>query len=73
VGWGTPSTKCTSMGALSSSNWSSILSTLSRVMKLWQARVSKSHNTSHLVIFPFNKISRLHSAWVRLALRAITL
>ncbi len=28
MGWGTPSTKCTSMGALSSSKWSSILSAL---------------------------------------------
>ncbi len=34
VRWGTPSAKCTSKGALSSSNWNSILSTLSRVMKL---------------------------------------
>jgi len=30
-------------------------------------------HTSYLVIFPFKKISRLHSAWARLALRAITL
>jgi len=73
VGWGTPSAKCTSMGALSSSKWSSILLAFSQVMTLWKAPMSKRHNTSHLVIFPFKKISRLHSAWARLALRAITL
>ncbi len=73
VGWGTPSAKCTSMGALSSSKWSSILSALSRIMKLWQALVSKRHKTSRLAIFPFKKISRLHSSWARLALRASTL
>ncbi len=73
VGWGTPSTKCTLMGALSSSNWSSILSATSCVMKLWEAPVSTRHSTSRLTIFPFKKMSRLHSAWARLALRAITL
>ncbi len=46
IGWGTPSTKCTSMGALSSSNWTSILLAFSRVMKLWEVHVSKGHNTS---------------------------
>jgi hypothetical protein len=73
VGWGTPFAKCTSMGALSSSKWNSILSALSRVMKLWEAPVSKSNNTSRLAIFPFKKISQLHSGWAKLALRAITL
>jgi len=73
VGWGTPSAKCTSMGALSSSKWSSILSVLSRVMKLWKTPMSKRHNTSRLATFPFKKISRLHSDWATLALRAITL
>jgi hypothetical protein len=73
MGWGTPSTKCTSMGALSSSKWSSILSALSWVMKLWEAPMSKRHNTSYLAIFPFKKISWLHLAWARLALRTITL
>ncbi len=73
MGWGTPSMKCTSMGALNSSKWSSILSALSRVMKLWKAPVSKRHNTSRLAILPFKKISWLHSPWARLALRAITL
>jgi hypothetical protein len=43
------------------------------VMKLWEAVMSKRHNTSRLAIFPFKKISRLHSAWARLALRTITL
>ncbi len=65
VGWGTPSTKCTSTGASNFSNWSSILSALSRILKLWKALVSKRHNTSHLAIFPFKKISRLHSTWAR--------
>jgi len=68
VGWGTPSAKCKVHR-----KWSSILSALSQVMKLWEAPVSKKHNTSHLVIFPFKKISRSHSSWARLALRAITL
>jgi hypothetical protein len=73
IGWGTPSAKCTSMGALSSSKWSSILSALSRIMKLWEAHVSKRHKISRLAIFPFKKISRLHSGWARVALRASTL
>jgi hypothetical protein len=42
-------------------------------MKLWEAPVSTRHSTSRLTIFPFKKMSRLHSAWARLALRAITL
>jgi hypothetical protein len=46
---------------------------LFRVMKLWEAHKSKRHNTSRLAIFPFKKISQLHSTWARLALRAITL
>jgi hypothetical protein len=73
VGWGTPSAKCTSKGALNSSNSSSILLALFRIMKLWEALVSKRHNTSRLAIFPFKKMSRLHSTWARLVLRAITL
>jgi len=73
VGWGTPSAKCTSMGALSSSNWSSILSTFFRVMKLWKALMSKRHNTSQLKTFYFKKIRRLHSPWAKLAIRVITL
>jgi len=73
VGWGTPSPKCTSLGALSSSNWSSIFSTFLRVMKLWEAFVSKTHNTSSLKIFPFRKIRKLCSCWARLMIRAITL
>ncbi len=73
VGWGTPSAKCTSMDALSSSKWSSILSVFSQFMKLWEAPLSKRHNTFRLIIFPFKKISQWHSAWARLALRAITL
>ncbi len=32
--------------------------------------MSKRHNISRLVIFPFKKISQLHSFWARLALRA---
>ncbi len=71
--WGTPSRKCTLMGALNSSNWSSILSSLSQVMKLWKALALKRHNTFRLTIFPFKKISQLHSAWARLTLKAITL
>ncbi len=39
------------MGALSSSNWSSILLALSWVMKLWEAPMSKRHKTSCLAIF----------------------
>jgi hypothetical protein len=73
VGWGIPSTKCTSMGASNSSNWNSILSALSRVMKLWEAPVSKRHNTSYLKTFLFRKIRQLHSLWARLVVRAITL
>ncbi len=73
VGWGTPSAKCTSMGALSSSKGNSILLALSCVMKLWEAPMSKRHNTSHLETFPFKKIRRLHSPWARLAARALTL
>jgi len=73
VGWGTPSAKCTSMGALSSSKWSFILSALSRVMKLWEAPMSKRHKISCLEIFLFKKISQLHSVWARVALRASTL
>jgi hypothetical protein len=53
------------MGALSSSNWSSILSTFSRVMKLWKAHVFKRHNTYCLKTFPFRKIRRLHSLWAK--------
>jgi hypothetical protein len=73
VGWGTPFAKCTSIGALSSSNESSITSALSRVIKLWDAPVSKRHNTSRLETFLFKKIRWLHSPWVRLVVRAITL
>jgi hypothetical protein len=47
------------MGALSSSKWSSIFSALSRVMKLWEAPVSKRHKISCLEIFRFKKISWL--------------
>ncbi len=61
VGWGTPSAKCTSMGTLSSSNQSSILSAPFWVMKLWEALVSKRHNMSRLETFPFKKMGRLHS------------
>ncbi len=43
------------------------------VMKLWEAHVSKRHNTSHLETFPFKKIRRLHSPWAKSAVRAITL
>jgi hypothetical protein len=73
MGWGTPSAKCTSMGALSFFNWSSILSALSQVMKLWEAPLSKRHNTFRLETFPFKKLRRLHSPWAKLVVRAITL
>jgi len=73
VGWGIPSTKCTSMSALSSSNGSSIPLALSWVMKLWEAPMSKRHNTFRLKTFSFKKIKRLHSPWARLAVKAITL
>jgi hypothetical protein len=39
VGWGIPTAKCTLMGALSSSNRSSILSALFWVIKLWEAPI----------------------------------
>jgi hypothetical protein len=73
IRWGTPSVKCTSVGALRCSNWSSILSALSQVMKMWEALVSKKHNASRLNTFPFKNIRWLHSPWTRLVVRAITL
>jgi hypothetical protein len=53
------------MGALNSSNWSSILSALSWVMKLWEAPMSKKHNIFCLKTFLFNKINQLRSLWAR--------
>jgi hypothetical protein len=73
VGWGTSSTKCTSMGALKFSNWNSIISALSQVMKLWETHVSKRHNTFRLETFPYRKIRQICLLWVRLVVRAITL
>ncbi len=73
IGWGTPFVKCTSMGALSSSNWSSILLALFWVIKFWKAPMSKRHNTSHLKTFPFKKIRWLRSPWARLVVEEITL
>jgi hypothetical protein len=58
---------------LNFSNWSSILSALSWVMKLWEALVSKRHNMFCVETFPFKKMRRLHSTWVRLVIRAISL
>jgi hypothetical protein len=73
VGWGAPFAKCTSIGALNSSNGSSILSALSQVMTLWEAPVSQRHNTSRLETLPFKKMRQLHSPWARLAIRGIYL
>jgi hypothetical protein len=56
IGQGTPSTKCTSMGALSSSSWNSILLAIFWVMKLRESPVFKRHNTSHLETLLFKKI-----------------
>jgi hypothetical protein len=48
VGWGTPSAKWISMGALSSSKWSSSFSVFSRVMKLLQPHFgAKCENATH--------------------------
>jgi hypothetical protein len=73
IRWGIPFAKCTSMGALSSSNYSSILSALFRVTKLWEALMSKRHNTYHLKTIPFKNVRWLHSPWIRLMVGTITL